>query len=79
VQYARVYFSSRTCPSRVEGGDLFFSRGRALLVTTWEEKDGDRVPKECIELDRDKLKSASSNGTVYRYEGDIRAEGELLP
>jgi hypothetical protein len=72
VQYARVYYASRSYPARVEGADLFFSRGRPLLVRTWEMKDGDRIPKECIELDPAKLKPSSSNGTIYRYEGEVR-------
>jgi hypothetical protein len=72
VQYARVYYASKNYPARVEGADLFFSRGRPLLVRTWEVKDGDRIPKECIELDPAKLKPSSSNGTIYRYEGEVR-------
>jgi hypothetical protein len=72
VQYARVYYALSNCPTRVEGADLFFSRGRPLLVKTWQEKEGERVPKECIELDPAKLMSSSSNGTIYRYEGEVR-------
>ena len=72
VQYARVYYASSSCPTRVVGADLFFSRGRPLLVKTWQEKEGERVPMECIELDPAKLKPSSSNGTVYRYEGEVR-------
>jgi hypothetical protein len=53
-------------------GDLFFARGKALLVLTWRRRNGERVPDECIELDPAKLRSASSNGTIYRYEGRLR-------
>ena len=71
MQFARVYFS-RNSPAQVEAGDLYFSRGRPLLVLTWERRNGRRVPGDCIELEADKLTRASSNGTIYRYEGLVR-------
>jgi len=73
MQFARVYYSPKGSATQVEAGDLFFARGKPLLVVTWRRKDGDRVPDECIELDPGKLQSASSNGTVFRYEGEVRA------
>jgi hypothetical protein len=30
------------------------------------------VPEQCIELDPELLRRASSNGTIYRYEGQVR-------
>ena len=72
MHFARVYYSPRGCPTQVEAADLFFARGKALLVFSWEKKDGERVPVECVELDPAKLRSSSSNGTIYRYEGEIR-------
>jgi hypothetical protein len=71
MQFARVYYRSKQSPTQVEGGDLYFSGRRPLLVFTWRRKQGERVPEECIELDPAKLKAASSNGTVYRYEGEV--------
>ncbi|HZN99857.1 MAG TPA: hypothetical protein VFB93_01545 [Burkholderiales bacterium] len=71
MQFARVYYSPKNS-AQVEGADLFFAHGRALLVTKWRRKDGEQVPDECIELDLEKLQRASSNGTIYRYEGNIR-------
>jgi len=38
----------------------------------WRRKNGERVPEECVELDPAKLRRASSNGTIYRYEGKLR-------
>ena len=73
MQFARVYYSPKNWPAQVEAADLFFARGRPLLVRTWQQKDGDRVPQDCIELDPEKLQPASSNGTIYRYEGTVRA------
>lgn len=72
MQFARVYYSPRSSTTQVEAGDLFFVRGKPLLVFTWRRKDGERVPDECIELDPAKLQRASSNGTIYRYEGLLR-------
>jgi hypothetical protein len=56
----------------VVAGDLYFVHGKPLLVITWRRKNGERVPDECIELDPAKLQRASSNGTIYRYEGLVR-------
>lgn len=72
VHFARVYYSPKGSPTQVEAADLFFARGKPLLVITWLKKNGDRVPEDCIELDPAKLRPASSNGTIYRYEGTIR-------
>ena len=71
MHFARVYYSPENSLSQVVAGDLFFARGKPLLVTKWRRRNGERVPDECIELDPDKLKRASSNGTIYRYEGCI--------
>jgi hypothetical protein len=71
MQFARVYFSRKDSPTQVEAGDLYFARGRPLLVRTWRRRDGERVPDDCIELDASKLQRASSNGTIYRYEGTV--------
>jgi hypothetical protein len=72
MHFARVYYSSKGSPTQVEAADLFFARGRPLLVLSWRKRDGDRVPEDCIELDPEHLRRASSNGTIYRYEGKIR-------
>jgi hypothetical protein len=72
MHFARVYYSQKGSPTQVEAADLFFARGRPLLVFTWRRTDGERVPEECIELDPAKLRPSSSNGTIYRYEGEIR-------
>jgi hypothetical protein len=72
MHFARVYYSPRGSPTPVEGADLFFARGRPLLVLTWRDRDGERVPEKCIELDPNRLRRASSNGTIYRYEGRVR-------
>jgi hypothetical protein len=71
MQFARVYYSPKSA-TQVEAGDLFFARGKPLLVITWRRKNGEQVPEECIELDPAKLQRASSNGTIYRYEGKVR-------
>jgi hypothetical protein len=71
MHFARVYYSLSNSATQVEAGDLFFARGRPLLVIKWRRKDGERVPEECIELDPAKLQRASSNGTIYRYEGKV--------
>jgi hypothetical protein len=73
MQFARVYYSSSRSPARVEAGDLYFARGKPLLVVTWRRRDGERVPDEYIELDPARLRRASSNGTIYRYEGEVRS------
>ena len=72
MYFARVYYSQKGSPTQLESGDLFFARGRPLLVFSWRRKDGERVPEECIELDPAKLRPSSSNGTIYRYEGEVR-------
>jgi hypothetical protein len=72
MQFARVYYPRNGSATQVNEADLFFSDGRPLLVFSWRRNGGRRVPAECIELDPAKLRPASSNGTVYRYEGDVR-------
>ena len=72
MQFARVYYSPKDSATQVVAGDLLFVRGKPLLVITWRRKNGDRVPEECVELDPAKLQPASSNGTIYRYEGKLR-------
>lgn len=74
MQFARVYYStSSRSPARVASADLYFARGKPLLVVTWRRRNGERVPDECIELDPARLRRASSNGTIYRYEGEVRS------
>jgi hypothetical protein len=73
MQFARVYYSPRNSTTQVEAGDLLFVRGKPVLVFTWRRKDGERVPDECMELDPARLQRASSNGTIYRYEGVVRS------
>ena len=72
MHFARVYYSTKESSAQVEAGDLYFARGRALLVFKWRRNNGEQVPEECIELDPEKLKLASSNGTIYRYEGKVQ-------
>jgi hypothetical protein len=72
MQFARVYYSPKDSATQVVAGDLFFVRGKALLVIKWRRKNGEQVPEECVELDPAKLQRASSNGTIYRYEGKRR-------
>jgi hypothetical protein len=72
MQFARVYYSPKDSATQVEAGDLFFARGKPLLVIKWRRKNGERVPEECVELDPAKLRRASSNGTIYRYEGKLQ-------
>jgi hypothetical protein len=72
MNFARVYYSPKGSPTQVEAGDLSFARGRPLLVLSWRRKNGEPVPEDCVELDPEKLQRASSNGTIYRYEGRIR-------
>ena len=69
MHFARVYYPVKGSSTQVEGGDLFFARGKPLLVFKWNRKG---QPEECVELDPAKLRSASSNGTIYRYEGPVR-------
>ena len=71
MQFARVYYSSDNLPTRVKAGDLYFAGSRPLLVVKWKRRNGERVPDQCIELDPSRLKRASSNGTIYRYEGAV--------
>ena len=73
MQFARVYYSKHGSDTQVKAGDLFFERGRPLLVFSWRRNGGRRVPQDCVELDPAKLRPASSNGTIYRYEGDVRS------
>ena len=72
MQFARVYYSKGS-ETQVKAGDLFFSEGRPLLVFSWRRNGARRVPLECVELDPSRLWPASSNGTIYRYEGDVRS------
>jgi hypothetical protein len=72
MHFARVYYPAKGSASQVEAGDLYFSGRGPLLVFKWRRKDGERVPEECVELDPAKLQLASSNGTIYRYEGEVR-------
>ncbi len=72
MNFARVYYPCKGSPTQVEGGDLYFARGRPLLVLKWRRKNGEQVPEDCVELDPAKLERCSSNGTIYRYEGRIR-------
>ncbi len=72
MHFARVYYPKKGSETQVTAGDLFFSDGRPLLVFSWRRNGGRRVPADCVELDPDKLHPASANGTVFRYEGDVR-------
>jgi hypothetical protein len=40
-------------------------------VFSWQRNGGRRVPLDCVELDPEKLRPASSNGTIFRYEGEV--------
>ena len=71
MAFARVYYSTRGSPAQVRAGDLHYQEGKPLLVLKWLRQDGRRVPAEAIELDPSRLRPSSSNGTIYRYEGDI--------
>lgn len=73
MQFARVYYSKGSA-TQVKAADLFFAEGKPLLVFSWRRNGGRRVPLECVELDPEKLRPASSNGTIYRYEGEVRRE-----
>jgi hypothetical protein len=55
----------------VRAGDLHYQEGKPLLVLSWRRQNGRRVPAEAVELDPARLRPSSSNGTIYRYEGDI--------
>jgi hypothetical protein len=72
MQFARVYYSPKGSPTQVEAGDLYFARGRPLLVLSWRRRNDEPVPEDWVELDPEKLERASSNGTIYRYEGRVR-------
>jgi len=72
MQFARVYYSKHGSDTQVKAGDLFFERGRPLLVFSWRRNGGRRVPHDAVELDPAKLWPASSNGTIFRYEGDVQ-------
>ena len=72
MQFARVYYSKGGSFTDVRGADLYFSDGRPLLVFSWRRNGGRRVPQDAVELDPAKLWPASSNGTIFRYEGDVR-------
>ena len=71
MTFARVYYSTKGSPTQVRAADLHYERGKPLLVLKWRRKDGRRVPEQCVELDPARLRPSSSNGTIYRYEGDI--------
>lgn len=71
MHFARVYYSKSGSLTNVKAADLFFAEGRPLLVFSWRRNGDRRVPLECIELDPAKLRQASSNGTIYRYEGEV--------
>ena len=75
MQFARVYYSPTNWPTPVESADLYFARGKPLLVRSWHMRNGRRVPAECVELDPQKLERVSANGTVYRYEGTVGSTG----
>ena len=74
MQFARVYYSANGSDTQVKAGDLFFSQGRPLLVFSWRRNGGRRVPEQAVELDPAKLWPASSNGTIFRYEGEVGRE-----
>ena len=71
MQFARVYYPRKGSDTQMNAGDLFFAEGRPLLVFSWRRNGGRRVPQDAVELDPAKLWPASSNGTVFRYEGDV--------
>jgi hypothetical protein len=72
MNFARVYYPRNNSPTQVEAGDLYFAQsGRPLLVLSWRRRNGERIPADCLELDPEQLRPASSNGTVYRYEGKV--------
>ena len=70
MQFARVYYSKHASDTQVRAGDLYFAEGKPLLVFSWRRNGDRREPQECIALDPQKLRQASSNGTIFRYEGD---------
>jgi hypothetical protein len=72
MQFARVYYPKNRSGTEVKAGDLFFAEGKPLLVFSWRRNGGRRAPLEFMELDPAKLRPASSNGTIYRYEGEVR-------
>ena len=71
MNFARVYYPLKGSSTQVEAGDLYFARGRPLLVLSWRRRNGEPVPEDCVELDPEKLEPASSNGTIYRYGGRV--------
>ena len=71
MQFARVYYSKHADDTQVRAADLYFEEGKPLLVFSWRRNGERREPLECIELDPNKLRKASSNGTIFRYEGDL--------
>jgi hypothetical protein len=75
MAFARVYYSTSGSPTQVRAGDLHYQEGKPLLVLKWRREAGRRVPAESIELDPARLRPSSSNGTIYRYEGDIGPAG----
>lgn len=71
MHFARVYYSKSGSLTDVKAADLYFAEGRPLLVFSWWRNGGRRVPLECVALDPAKLRPASSNGTIFRYEGEV--------
>ena len=74
MQFARVYYPKTGSDTQVNAGDLFFAEGRPLLVFSWRRNGGRRVPQDAVALDPAKLRPASSNGTIFRYEGEVRPD-----
>ena len=72
MHFARVYYSKSGSLTNVKAADLYFAAGKPLAVFSWQRNGGRRVPLDCVELDPAKLRPASSNGTIFRYEGEIR-------
>ena len=75
MQFTRCYYSRNGSLTNLKAADLYFAEGRPLLVFSWRRNGERRVPLECVELDPAKLRPASSNGTIYRYEGEVTARG----
>jgi hypothetical protein len=73
MNYARVYYLPNAAATQAVAGDLVFAHGGPLLVRNWRKSNGRRVPDDCVPLDATRLHRASSNGTVYRYEGPLEA------
>ena len=71
MHFARVYYSKSGSLTNVRGRGSVFSPPASRWRCSAGERNGERrVPLECIELDPAKLRQASSNGTIYRYEGE---------